>query len=223
MIGIVAGTLLAAWIAAAQEPRPNPQPPTGVRGEREPGKVPPRRGENRPGAEVRSEAGRPGQPPLRGGEGRVPGRPEAEGVDGRPLNPDGRGPAFSRPGEGRRPMGPLGPGMMPGQDLRRMQQEDPEMYDLLVADDELDRQALEKAEQVRRATTDDRERLKAELADVVGKHFEARQKRRELQLKRMEEEIQRLREAIKARNDAREDIVNKRITELTGDANPLDF
>jgi uncharacterized coiled-coil DUF342 family protein len=111
----------------------------------------------------------------------------------------------------------------PVQDLRRLAQDDPEMYQLLMTDNDLDRQAVEKAGQLRNATSDTRDKVKAELAEIVGKHFEARQKRRELQLKRMEEEIQRLREAIGTRNDAREEIVNKRITELTGDANPLDF
>jgi hypothetical protein len=97
------------------------------------------------------------------------------------------------------------------------------MYDLLIADEKLDREALDKAEQLKRATTDNRDKLEVELAEVVGKHFAARQKRRELQLKRMEEEIQRLRDAIQARHEAREEIVNKRISELTGEVNPLDF
>ena len=114
--------------------------------------------------------------------------------------------------------------MMPGmQDVRRMQQDDPEMYKLVVSDDELDGQALEISEQLRRAPSEEREKLRAALKDVVIKHFEVRQKRRELALKRMEDEIKRLREAIQARNDARDDIVNKRVTELTGVANPLDF
>jgi hypothetical protein len=112
---------------------------------------------------------------------------------------------------------------MPAHDMRRLEQDDPEMHELLVADQDLDRKALETAERLRRATSGSRDKLKAELNEIVSEHFEARQKRRELQLKRMEEEIQRLRDAIKARNDAREDIVNKRIQELTGDTNPLDF
>jgi hypothetical protein len=115
--------------------------------------------------------------------------------------------------------------MMPGGplDVRRMQQDDPEMYKLLMSDDELDGQALQISEQLRRAPSDEREKLRAALKDVVIKHFEVRQKRRELALQRMEDEIKRLRDAIQARNEAREDIVNKRITELTGVANPLDF
>jgi hypothetical protein len=236
---LAAGGMWLGQLALAQEPRSNPPAPAAERGDvrAEPGARPmPRRGDpDDPPARGEFGKGPKGQPP-RGGDFR-PG-PEGRGPDGR--GPEGRpgSPAGEPPlrGEGRRPgMGPregrppagtlMFPGMFggPGQDLRRMQQEDPDMYELLVADDDLDRQALEKAEQLRRATTENREKLKTELAEIVGKHFEARQKRRELQLKRMEEEIQRLRDAIKTRNDAREDIVNKRITELTGDVNPLDF
>ena len=168
--------------------------------------------------EGRSEVPGDQRGPLRGGEGRRPG-------SDRPMGPEGRPgfPGFEGRRDGRLPMGMGSPGIGRPPDWQRMQQEDPEMYQLLVSDDELDRQALEMAEQVRRAKPEEREKLKATLKDIVGKHFEVRQQRRELQLKRMEEEIQRLRDAIKTRNDAREDVVNKRITELTGDVNPLDF
>jgi hypothetical protein len=218
---LTAAGLMLISAVGAQEPKERPAPPPRgeVRGE--------------PGAPPMSRTGVPregrpdefGNPPRRPGaapEARGPMRGEGRrGPDGRPM-PEG---PEGRPGMGMRgfPGGPLGLGMGPGQDLRRLAQDDPEMHDLLVADNDLDRQALEKAGQLRNATSESRDKLKAELAEIVGKHFEARQKRRELQLKRMEEEIQRLRDAIQARNEAREDIVNKRITELTGDANPLDF
>lgn len=196
-------TLIAVgWQAGllAQEPK---APPPAVR-----------RGEVR---------GQPEAPPMPRGPFRGEGR---RGPDGRPIpdgppdGPEGRGPGFGPRGGFR---GPPGPGIAPGQDLRRLQQDDPEMYDLLIADEKLDREAAEKADELRRATTENRGKLQTELAEIVGKHFEARQKRRELQLKRMEEEIQRLKDAIEARNEAREQIVNGRIAELTGEVQPLDF
>jgi hypothetical protein len=221
---LIAAGLALATTANAQEPKPRPAPPPRgeIRGEPDV-PPPPRTGaprEDRPG-----EFGNPPRRPGMGPEGRGPFRGDVRrGADGRPV-PDG---PEGRPGmapRGSFPGGPLGPGMLggPAQDLRRLAQDDPEMYDLIMADSDLDRQAGEKAGQLRNATSETRDKLKAELAEIVGKHFEARQKRRELQLKRMEEEIQRLRDAIQARNDARDDIVNKRITELTGAANPLDF
>ena len=226
---------LASTVRAQEEPKAKPAPAEGVRSEpREGAPEGPRRGPRgdefdkgpkgqpgrgpgiRPGVEGRGPdgrgpEGRPGEPPTR--------RPGAGGPEG---GPDGRGPGFGPRGGGF-PGGPFGPGAGGPQDVRRMQQEDPEMYELLVSDSELDGQALEISEQLRRAPSDQREKLQTALKETVNKHFEVRQQRRELQLKRMENEIKRLRDAIKARSDAREEIVNKRITELTGDANPLDF
>jgi len=68
-----------------------------------------------------------------------------------------------------------------------------------------------------------RANLRTQLAEVVNKHFDVRQKRRELQLKRMEEELKRLQEAITDRNKSRESIVSKRMLELVGDPKDLDF
>ena len=219
-------------IAAADAQEPKERPVTTPRGEvrGEPGAAPmpraplPRDAAPRDGRG--DESGNQPRRPGAGGDPRGPFRGEGRrGPDGRPLpeGPDGRPGMVPRGGMHGGPLGPLGMLGGPAQDLRRLAQDDPEMHDLLMADNDLDRQALEKAGQLRNANSETRGKLKAELAEIVGKHFEARQKRRELQLKRMEEEIQRLRDAIQARNDAREDIVNKRITELTGDANPLDF
>ena len=206
---LTAGGLWLASAATAQQPKtPGAAPGRGeARGEQDAPPMP------RPGSPREGRPGEFGSPPRRPGTGNDPRGPFREG-EGR-RGPEGRpGPGF--------PGGPFGPGI-PGQDLRRMQQDDPEMYKLLASDSELDGQALEISEQLRRAPSDEREKLKTALSDVVIKHFEVRQKRRELQLKRMEDEIKRLRDAIEARNAARDEIVNKRITELTGDANPLDF
>jgi hypothetical protein len=76
---------------------------------------------------------------------------------------------------------------------------------------------------MREARGDDRAKLKSQLAEMVNKHFDVRQKRRELQLKRMEEELQRLREAIAKRNTSRESIVDSHLRELTGEPRDLDF
>ena len=57
----------------------------------------------------------------------------------------------------------------------------------------------------------------------MNKHFDVRQKRRELQLKRMEDELQRLREAITSRNKSRESIVTNHMKELVGEERDLEF
>ena len=108
-------------------------------------------------------------------------------------------------------------------EMQRLEQDDPEMYRLLAEDNRLEREAQSLARQVRAAKSDEREKLRAELAVTVDKHFEVRQQRRELSLKRMEEELKRLREAIESRTKGREEIVQKRLTELIGDDKELEF
>lgn len=101
--------------------------------------------------------------------------------------------------------------------------DDREMQELMKQDAELDRQAMEMSNKVRRASGEEREKLKTQLAEVVNKHFDARQKRRELQLKRLQEELERLQGAISKRNASRESIVKNRIAELVGEPQDLEF
>jgi hypothetical protein len=109
-----------------------------------------------------------------------------------------------------------GPGGQPPPD-------DPEMRELMKQDADLDREANDLANRLRRASGAERDKLKGELADLVNKHFDARQKRRELQLKRLQEELERLQSAISKRNASRESIVKNRIAELTGEPRDLEF
>ena len=129
----------------------------------------------------------------RGGPGMMPG-----GMPGMPGMP---GPAF---GEGGPP-------------------DDPEMRDVMRQDAEMERKTHELSMRVRESRGDERAKLKTELTDHVNKHFEVRQKRRELQLKRMEEELQRLRDAIASRNKSRDSIVTNHIKELIGEERDLEF
>lgn len=129
---------------------------------------------------------------------------------------DGRGPGPGR-GGGMMPSGP------PGFDFGRLEQDDPEMFKLVEDDQKYEAESLALAAKVRAAKPEEREKLRAELAVSVGKHFEVRQARRELQLKRMEEQLKQLRTAIESRNKGRDEIVAKRLTELVGDPKDLEF
>ena len=96
-------------------------------------------------------------------------------------------------------------------------------FDTHEEDYALDRQERELAMQYRRAPAGQRAAIKERLDELVDKHFEVRQERRLLELKRLEEELNRLREAIDRRNEARKELVGKRISELVGEENELDF
>jgi uncharacterized protein YPO0396 len=114
-------------------------------------------------------------------------------------------------------------GMGMGHDWHRLEQDDPEMYALLKADHEMERRSLEISHELRQLPTEQRVKKKEELAKLIDQHFDVRQKRRELQIKRMEEELKKLRDAVTKRNDARAEIIGKRLTELTADEGDKDF
>ena len=113
------------------------------------------------------------------------------------------------------------PGMQPG--MLFPQPLDPETEELNRNDAELEQKCAELASGLRRATKEERENLKKQLAEAVNKHFDVRQKRRALQLTRLEEELKRLREANQKRIEAREQLVNRRLAELMGQHDDLGF
>ena len=132
------------------------------------------------------------------------------------------------------PMGPMMPGQMTGQmpgqpggprqpDLEAMRRNDPEMFKLLQEDNELDRHTRELGMQFRQAPPEQRERMQKELHELVNKQFEVRQQRRTLELKRIEGELQRLREAIERRAKNREQLIERRVSELIGREDDLGF
>ncbi|MBC8354316.1 MAG: hypothetical protein H8E66_20165 [Planctomycetes bacterium] len=176
---------------------------------------PPERGggfEGPPG----SRDGRPdGPPPKIRGKRPPNGGPRGDGPPDGPPHPNGR------PPEGP-PHGRFGH----EHELQRMEELkelDPEMYELEKSDRELDRKTLDLSEQYQRAPKDKREALQKQLAAAVAQHFDVRQARRELHLKRLTEELAKLRESIERRNDVRDQIIGKRVSELVGDEDDLAF
>lgn len=104
-----------------------------------------------------------------------------------------------------------------------LQRIDPELHRLYQADFECERQCQLLAARIREAPKKDRELLVKELTDLVHKHFQIRQERRRLMLRLLEEELARTREAIEAREAARDELVQRRIQDLTGEQPMLDF
>jgi hypothetical protein len=107
--------------------------------------------------------------------------------------------------------------------LEELKKYDPEMYEVEKKDMELEREALQAGQQYRRAPRDQRDALKKQLEEIVQRHFEARQSRRQLQLKRLEEDLVRMRSAMDRRTELRGQIVERRVLELMGEQSELDF
>lgn len=115
--------------------------------------------------------------------------------------------------------------MMPGPHAEQeaMRHRDPEMFKLLQEDNELDRRTRELGMQFRQAPPEQRERIERELHELVNKQFEVRQQRRMMELKRLEGELQRVREQTERRAKAREQIIQRRVSELLGREDDVGF
>ena len=100
---------------------------------------------------------------------------------------------------------------------------DPEMFELVQRDRELEKATRDLARQYKKADSADREQLKSEIATAVSEHFEIRQRLRALRLGRLREELKRIENGIQRRNEAREAIIHRRMGELTGESHDLDF
>jgi hypothetical protein len=87
----------------------------------------------------------------------------------------------------------------------------------------LDERTRQLALQYRQAPEEQREAIRKDMEKLVGEHFDVRQKRRVLELNRLQEELKRLQQSIDDRNNAREQIVNKRVQELLGIDDRLRF
>jgi len=229
--------LSAAAVKADEGPEAEKRPPERAKaGEREgagprDGDRPPnRRPPDRPvGKGDRPEGGRPeggrgeerpprdGDRPVDGSRGRPGGpdrpfRPDARQFDGPPRDPAGRGDGARHPGrEGFRDMHP------------EMRERDPEMFELFAADHALERETRELAEGLRNGGRGgNRDELKTKLKEVVQRHFDVRQKRRELELQRIEKQLEGLRKSNKERLEKRQSLIDKRVNELIGE-NDSDF
>jgi hypothetical protein len=170
-------------------------------------------------------------PPLRGPKGKPgPGQPDGffpGGPDrGGPPGDEGMAPGgFGGRGRGPGLGGPRpeGPPQGPFWDWESLEKTDPEMYKLLKAEADLDRQTAAMAAKYRQTPAAQREEIRKDLDKLVNQHFDARQKRRQLEIKRLEEGLQQLRDAIADREKARKEIVAKRVKELLGQADDLGF
>lgn len=215
-------------------PRPgaSPRPRSGDERPEVPGDAP---RNPRPGPDAGpAGGGRPGVGPggLGGAPGRGPGERDPRGPGGLDGGPRGPGGFPGGPRPGGLPGGPPGgyggpgipgPGFGPPTDWEQMKRVDPEMYKLEMADQEMERQTSELSMQYRRAPKDQKPELRKELEEVVSKHFEVRQEKRQLQLTRLEKELQRMRDEIERRTQKRAEIVGKRLSELVGERSDIDF
>lgn len=98
------------------------------------------------------------------------------------------------------------------------------MYELNKTDHELSHEADKLSDSFRKSHDEtEKDKLRKELRVIVEKHFNVRQERRRLELRRLEKELENLRQSIDGREQRRTEIIDRRISELTGDESVYGF
>jgi hypothetical protein len=87
---------------------------------------------------------------------------------------------------------------------------------------QLAHQAHELARKLRDAKAEaDKDKLKAQLAETLEKQFDLRQKRHTTEIENLEAQVKKLKELVQKRQEARRDIINKRLDQLQREAEGL--
>ena len=100
------------------------------------------------------------------------------------------------------------------------------MKEFFQRDHELERRTRELAAQMKRASAasgPESDEPRQEIKNVVEEHFQVRQERREHELNHLRERLEQLERSIERRNEAREEIISRRVAELTGTQHDLSF
>ena len=106
--------------------------------------------------------------------------------------------------------------------LEDLKEDDPERYEKVVRIKELERESRQLARKYREINDpEEKETIRTNLNNLLSEIFDLRQEERETETKRLERELKRLREKIIRRWENKEAIVNRRLKEMTGEADYL--
>jgi hypothetical protein len=129
---------------------------------------------------------------------------DRDGPDERqPFAPPDRGGSPGRNPPPGPPTGPLGQESM--EDMPSLKANNPELYRLIKQESDLDRRIFTTAAKYRRASREQRERIKEELQKLVAQQFDVSQQRRESELK--------------YRDKAKQQLIEKRVSSLLSQEN----
>ncbi|MCX5795154.1 MAG: hypothetical protein NTY77_06665 [Elusimicrobia bacterium] len=100
---------------------------------------------------------------------------------------------------------------------------DPKLRDEFIKGIKSDFEVRRLVQAVRQAKGDDKEKLKKDLEKALSEQFDTNLARMEFKLKRMQEEIGELKTRIDKRRSVKDQIVKKRLGELTGEVETWDW
>ena len=91
-----------------------------------------------------------------------------------------------------------------------------------VEENSLSHQAEQLAQQLAAAKSDsDREKIKAQLAEILEKQFDQRQKRHEEEIKQLEAQIKKLKDLVDKRQENRREIIGARLNQIVKESQGL--
>jgi hypothetical protein len=105
--------------------------------------------------------------------------------------------------------------------LMDIAEKDPELASMMIRQRDIERKALRKAKEVALADDDEKAKLKAELKKMLEQTFDAKQKLMMRDLAGMQAELKKLDTMIQKRSEYRQQIIDKKLTELTVEENYL--
>jgi len=98
----------------------------------------------------------------------------------------------------------------------------PHLFTWKAEESGLSRQAEVFARQLAEAKSDgDREKLKGQLAEVLEKQFDQRQKRHEEEIKQLEAQIKKLKDLVDKRQENRREIISARLNQIVKESQGL--
>jgi hypothetical protein len=98
----------------------------------------------------------------------------------------------------------------------------PTLWAFAGEDSGLEHQAQQLAQQLAAAKSDsDRDKIKNQLAEILAKQFDQRQKRHEDEIKQLEEQIKKLRELVNKRQENRREIIGARLEQIVKESQGL--
>ena len=108
--------------------------------------------------------------------------------------------------------------------LQRWKQEDPARYEQEVEIRDLERQSHELAEAYRKGANEkERGEIRPKLSALTARLIDLREDRRREDVKRMERDLERLRRILTERQKNREQIIQRRIAQLLGEAEAMEW
>jgi hypothetical protein len=207
LFGLILFVPVAAQVLADDEPKKKDGEATSSKDKDLPPRTEPAGDFAPPGPPHEGPGGMPQSVPsdqrrdLRSGFGPEPAAGPGRPSNGRDTNRPGGPPDF-QPRGGSRP------------DRPPMEPIDPEMTRLDKAEGDLVRRAVELLNKYRATAKEQQAPLREELRKLITQQFETRQQRRELELARFEAELKRLRESADLREKKKQEIVEKRLSDL---------